>query len=1121
MGTAQLGTILRHLQGLGASRAARDLSDAQLLARFAARGDQGAFAELVRRHGRLVWGVCRHVLAHEQDAEDAFQATFIVLALKAAAVRKGEALAGWLHRAAYHSALQVRRQAARRRVHEQRAQAMPRRKQHDETGLGELQALLDEEVARLPETLRAPFVLCCLEGQSGAEAAQELGWKEGTVTGRLCQARKLLRQRLSRRGVTLSAVLCATALSSRTAAAVPADLAGSTIQVSVAVAADGTAAGTLLSSPVAAAVKGVSQALSAGGSRVWLALALTLSVLASGTGLLMQQRLPANQTEERTDTNPKAEIQRPGVDRYGDPLPPGALMRLGTRRHRVQDWPLTWHSPPDGRSYLVHQRIGGSNAEIRRLDAVTGRVLEAWPVPERQQAVGFSPDGRYVLITNYFIIFSGFRLQGQKEEKQEWQLTLYDLVRRQAVWTNRASLTANAWRRIDSVCFSPDGKWFVTASGFGDVRFWDAATGTQLWHDKQEGRPVQPLGFSAGGDVLVLRGREDNTIYLVDRATGKQQRSFPTMSQREAHEGTLAPDGSAVLFGHYSPHIRIWDVATGKERPSLQGHKKWARSIAFAPDGRTLVTGGNDDFVLVRDWPSEKVIRTIELGSWCIERMAVSGDGRRLEVLFWGEQALHFYDLATGKTLPTPQDCHRANVFGIAFTPDGALLSGGRDATVRTWDLKTGKAVGLFEVEQDLNTGAFAVSRDGRLLATANSDFNAICVHERATGRLIRKLPLERAAKQLAFSPDGRWLAGAKNDGSAGTIVVWELATGRTALHLKQAQVSYGVSCAFSPDGRQFTASEHGQVRFWNTSTWREQASLAAYAPLGIAFSPDGRTLAAACVEGIRLYELATHRERAHIRLAGYPHGALQFSSSGHRLAWVNDQRTIHVWDIYRGTLLGPFTGHEDSVTGLAFTRDDRALASSSDDSTILLWDLAGAAEKKVQAPGGDIDSAWQALTADDGKAAFDAIRVLMASPNAAVERIAQNLKPAAAIDANQVQSWLRDLDSDQFPVRDRATRALEQVGDRAAPALEQFLTTRPSLEPRRRAERLLARVSGLVHDPQRLREARALEVLEHLGSDDARRPLEALAKGAPEAGLTREARAALERVGRPGNAAK
>jgi RNA polymerase sigma factor (sigma-70 family) len=184
--------------------------DVELLARFATSRDEAAFAALIARHGGLVRNVCRNILRDERDVEEATQATFLLLAHRAGSLRQPDALAGWLHGVARRTALRAGRAVARRRA----AEGSVRVGVHVpadpsvEASWRELQAILDEELQRLPEKLRAPFVLCCLEGHGRREAARRLGWKAGTVSSRLDQARKVLRSRLARRGVNLSIVLC-------------------------------------------------------------------------------------------------------------------------------------------------------------------------------------------------------------------------------------------------------------------------------------------------------------------------------------------------------------------------------------------------------------------------------------------------------------------------------------------------------------------------------------------------------------------------------------------------------------------------------------------------------------------------------------------------------------------------------------------------------------------------------------------------------------------------------------------------------------------------------------------------------------------------------------------------
>lgn len=282
MSQAKFGAVLGHIRLMAIPEATRKLTDGELLARFRTGRDEAAFAAIVQRHGRLVWTVCRHVLQHEQDAEDAMQASFLVLATRAHTIAKTPSLASWLHGVAYRTSLLARRRSAIQRTHEKARTNMTRDPGDAETAWKELLAVLDGEIRRLPEKYAAPFVLCCLEGMNGPEAARHLGWKEGTVSGRLTQARKILRQRLVRRGIDLSLVLAGLALVYRSAPAQGIGLVAAQIMRAVKLKAAGQAVTGAVSAKAAALARGVSRTMFMTKLKIVLACSLGLATVGAG-----------------------------------------------------------------------------------------------------------------------------------------------------------------------------------------------------------------------------------------------------------------------------------------------------------------------------------------------------------------------------------------------------------------------------------------------------------------------------------------------------------------------------------------------------------------------------------------------------------------------------------------------------------------------------------------------------------------------------------------------------------------------------------------------------------------------------------------------------------------------
>jgi HlyD family secretion protein len=256
-------------------------SDALLLKRFVSQQDEAAFAALVKRHGPMVLAVCRRVLRNAHDADDAFQATFLVLIRKAASIAQPELLGNWLYGVAYRVAVKARANAARRSEHERRTPVIPLEDPLLDVNSRELRAVLDAELSHLPEKYRVPLVLCYLEGKTNEEAARLLGWPTGSMSGRLLRAKELLRKRLVHRGLVLSVGVFALHFAKHTATvAIPDSLLDGTVRGAIWFAKTTPAAVSVLSPTVSALADEVMEAMRLSGLKNRLARWLALLILA-------------------------------------------------------------------------------------------------------------------------------------------------------------------------------------------------------------------------------------------------------------------------------------------------------------------------------------------------------------------------------------------------------------------------------------------------------------------------------------------------------------------------------------------------------------------------------------------------------------------------------------------------------------------------------------------------------------------------------------------------------------------------------------------------------------------------------------------------------------------------
>ncbi|MBI1917075.1 MAG: PD40 domain-containing protein [Planctomycetes bacterium] len=477
---------------------------------------------------------------------------------------------------------------------------------------------------------------------------------------------------------------------------------------------------------------------------------------------------------------------------------------------------------------------------------------------------------------------------------------------------------------------------------------------------------------------------------------------------------------------------------------------------------------------------------------------------------------------------------HTVEVSTVAFSPDGKRLASASNREVKLWDATTGKEV-LTCPSRGTNVYGLAFSPDGQTLAFGVS--RDVKLLEAATGKEL--LWIKNAPQflfRMAFSPDGRRLAaagGLSND-NPGAIHIWDPKTGKQVLALG-GHAEAVLNVAFSADGKFLVSSsggtmrtKPGQVRLWDAVTGQALRTLGGHAAnvYGIAFSPDGRRVASAGGPRsgpgrgeVKVWEAATGQEV--LRLAGHATTAygVVFSPDGRLLASAGEDGKLAFWDAHSGDAVRSVAAHTGAIYSVCFSPDGKRVATAGRDRTIKVWTVgAPPGPRPGQAVPGpkEIEALWDELAGADAARAYRAIWALTAAPAQAVPFLSKRLRPAATLtspQAQRVQQLVRDLDNRRFSVREKATRELAALGPPAVPLLRQALDGKPSAEARRRLEQLLEALSGTAFAPDVLQGLRAVEVLEHIATPQARRVLEAMAAGLPTAPVTQEARASLERL--------
>jgi RNA polymerase sigma factor (sigma-70 family) len=1150
-----LDALLHHLQTLAVDEA----SDGQLLERFVATADEAAFAALVRRHGGLVHGVCRRFLGAGPDVEDAFQATFLVLARKAASIHAQSSVGSWLYGVAYRLALRLKSQRARRKKLETPSGAFldqigetksmrvdPSSRAH----LGELAAILDEELQRLPTDCRDAVVLCHLEGLSNAEAAKKLGCLPTTLKARLLRTRQLLRQRLERRGIALSAMALSVVLAEQAHAAVPVALRQAALRC---------VAHRQVSARVAALAEGALPALAAGKHKmvVLAVLAVGLLGLATGTLPLVAADRAGSVVPPEAGAVP-AEAAQAAKDAFDDPLPDGAVARLGTVRWR--------HAGP---TTLAAFLPGGNTV----LSAGADRTVRVWEYPSGKElrrigpAASDNPAGPGMAGSR---MRSGFSASLSGDSKtlvacfESNVISLFDVATGKEWKTFKAGPgPVGQAESVRSLAFSPDGRRVALLTVDGSGRVLDCAKGTELC--SFAGPSTNPSIYGTAGILIwspdgkmlatVKSDTEDQVlvqaIEIWDAATGTKLRTLTPPGKRGLFGLVFAPASTALAFAAADGTVSVVDAATGQPIRAWQS-TRGVTVLLFSRDGGKLYGRSSLDQAVVEwDATTGKMLRKLGLATAAPDARVFaknlssgwSPDGHLL-VLAGSSSALQFIDVDSGKEAGIGTG-EASAVLSAQFTPNGKqLFTRHGDRTLHKWDAVTGKQLDLPALPQPmLHT---LISPDGKLIACTGPQGSAVA--DAATGKeLGAHAVFQRNVNVgMLFSPDSKILAVHQYQDKK--IALFEMPSGKplSTIAINPGGPERGgvwrntmpALVIFSPDSKVVAAfTDPTTLSLCDTASGEHLGALFPANPgtiHGGVFSPDGRCLAIDRADGgLTVYELASgqvrrtygvqvpearnQNSRRIVSEFGMPlsDARVAFGPGGQTLCYALD-RSVLVWDVTSGQEVAAFQGHTGAINSLVLAPDGKTVASTSADTTVLLWDLTRLARpapvvKALTAK--ERDAYWQVLVRGDAAAAFAAICALSAASEEALPLILEQIKPALRLDPKRVEELLASLESDKFKTRQEASAALLQMGERVVPAIDRVLAGKPPLEVKKRLQDLRQQLSGLVLQGERLRAYRAIEVVERIGTPGARQVLQVLAEGAPDALLTSTAQTTLKRL--------
>ena len=835
-------------------------------------------------------------------------------------------------------------------------------------------------------------------------------------------------------------------------------------------------------------------------------------LILGGVGLAAYWPRPTPPAGDQEKTKPEIlavkQIER--VDAMGDPLPPDALMRLGSIRllHGVTLQALAYCPTRD------QVASGGWDPNIRVWDVASGKEVLVIAGPKKGvHALAYSPDGKWLAgggIDGIVYLWDG--ATGKEVRRLE-----------------------GSGAEISALKFSRQGEQLAAAAK-RTVRLWEVATGTPgaRLDLKEEDGDVAALDFGPDGQSLIVAGGKSVHLWQIK---SDALRGMLRVKEGPVTSALFSKDGKHLLIVG-NDGIRILSVADGKKVHDVGGARFQGGAAALSADGKILAVGDHRAVVHLWDWAANKQVLELAAVPDRVRCLAFSSDGKTLAALADGAP-IHLWDAATGKRRIVAPG-HQERVTAVACLRNGKVATAAWDGTVRLWDPKTGKEIRRMELEPDKERAkvsypqdaallrTLSVSQDDKLIAAVLGHEVAV-IWEAATGKEIRRL----RASCVAFSPDGKLIACGERDmeqGSynVGIIRLYDRATGKE-LQALRGHLTPIASMAFTPDSKTLVSqgivffglrsgepgeSETKFVRIWDVASGKERPTFAPGAGLrGAILSPNGKTVASFSFLGnnINLWETVTGRQRGELTGNKDMVFDVAFSPDSRLVASAGMDGSVRLYDCFSAKEVGRLEGHRGWVQAVAFAADGKTLVSGGIDTTALVWDLSRFTSRgQSKLTDAELATCWEDL-GRDAEIASRAMGRLLAAPEQTLALFRKNLKPAPSAASEQITQLIGELDSKDFKTRERATQELEKLGDVAAPAVQRALDDKLPLEMRRRLESLLQKLEGATLPPDTQRQVRAVEVLQGIGTVPARELLEDLAaKGAPDARLTREAKAAL-----------